>query len=110
MVVAVVGVIAGSAMRTEFAPVDRAIARWMLRVDRRWERGIVGGVRRVEEEWNAEAFRLGTCKTAMQRGAIAVVRPDLRDVAEVDDQCIGARLDEVPRGVLQNLEARLSIL
>src|SRR5262245_61255950 len=104
VVVARVSIIASRTMRAEFTPVDRAVARRMVRVDHRWERCVIGGVRRVEEEWRAEALRLSVCKDAMQRGAIPIVRPDLRDIAEVDDERIGTRLDELPFTIVQHFE------
>src|SRR5215510_1192085 len=110
VVVAVVGVVARRAMRAEFAPVDRAVARRMVLVDRRRDRSVIGGVSRIEEERCAETLRLGVCKATMQRGAIAIVRPDLCDIAEVDNERIGAWLDEFPCTIVQNFETGLPIL
>ena len=47
---------------------------------------------------------------AVQRGAVAVVRPHLHDVADVHHQRIAARLDQMPVVVVEHLEARLLVL
>src|SRR5262245_8894933 len=104
VVVAIVGIVASRTTRAEFTPVNRAVARRMVRVDHRWERCVIGGVCRVEEEWRAEALRLGVCKDAVQWGAIPIIRPYLRDIAEVDDERIGTRLDELPFTIVQHFE------
>ena len=110
VVFALVGVVAGGAPRTKLAPVNRAIARGMLSVDGRQQRRIPSAVSRVEEERRAEALGIRRDEAAMQRSRVTVVRPHLHDVADVHDERVAARLDELPRAVVKDLEARLVVL
>src|SRR5688572_17205434 len=110
VIFAVVGVVAGGAPRAKLAPVDRAIPRGMLGVDGRDERCIPSAVSRIEEKRRAEALGIRRDESAMQRRRVTVVRPDLHDVADVDDQRVAARLDEVPGAGMEDLEPRLVVL
>ena len=47
---------------------------------------------------------------AVQRCPVAIVRPHLHDIADVDDERVGPRLDELPGAVVVHLKPRLLVL
>src|SRR5688572_14343940 len=103
VVFAMIGVVAGGTACAKIPPLDGPVARRMLRIDRRWERRVLGAVGRIEEERRAEAPGVGRDQPAVRRGLVTRVRPHLHDVADVHDERIAARLDEVPLALVEYL-------
>src|SRR5215469_5850432 len=110
MVFASVGVIAGCTVCTEFTPIDRAIPRWTLRIDRGRQRRIADAISGIEEERHAEPLLVSIRQDPVQWRLVSVIRPDLHDVTDVDDERVGNRLNQRPRAFAKDFEARLLIL
>src|SRR5687768_13913349 len=109
-VFAVIGVVAGRAPRAKLLPENLPVVGRIALVDGRRQRRVRSAVGWVEEKRRAETLGIDGDETAMQRGPVPIVRPNLNDVADVDDERVAARLDELPRTVVQHLETGLLVL
>jgi hypothetical protein len=54
--------------------------------------------------------RRSACAHAMQRRAIAIVRPHLHDVSDVNHECVGYRLYPMPFPSVKDFESGLVVL
>ena len=105
-----IGVITRRSLRVKLAPVDCPVMRPRRPVVRCKQWRIVGRIGRTEEKRHAESIGLGIRKDAMQGGRVAVIRPDLSHVPDVDDERAASRRHEVPFAVAEHFGARLVVL